>query len=85
MLLTTKEVAAILRICPASVRTLCDEKKLPCIRHRPGGHRKIPSDAVDKYIASLTNSVETFTPVVVQYEDCKTDFREMGRQLRRAK
>ncbi len=46
-LLTTKEAADMLRLCPQSVRTLCDQKRLACIRHSPNGKRLIPRQSVE--------------------------------------
>lgn len=84
-LLTTKEAAEMLRLCPQSVRDLCDQKRLACIRHRPGGHRKIPREAIERYIATLTDSVETYTPAVVEYCAVEDELDARIKRLKRVK
>ncbi len=69
-LLTTIEAAALLRICPSSVRKLCDEKRLKCIRHSPNGKRLILAESVEAYIASLTDDVETYSTRSVGDYNC---------------
>lgn len=85
-LLTTKEAAELLRLCPQSVRNLCERKKLAGIRHSPNGKWLIPRQAVEAYLASLTGeTLETFQPVVVQFDDVDKRMKERSARLRRAK
>lgn len=84
-LLTTREAAAMLRLCPQSVRTLCDERKLVCIRHKARGKRLIPRESVEKYLAGLSDSVETYAPVTVQFDDVEKRLGERIKRLRKAR
>jgi len=55
-LLTTAEVAQLLRICPQSVRDLCNEKKLKFIRHSKRGKRLILSESVEAFRHEISHS-----------------------------
>ena len=84
-LLTTKEAADMLRLCPQSVRTLCDQKRLACIRHSPNGKRLIPRQSVESYLASLSDSVETYAPAIVAFDDVDRRMKERSERLRKVK
>lgn len=81
-LLTTAEVAEKLRICPQSVRDLCNKKKLKCIRHSERGKRLIPQESVEAYLAGLSDSVEAFTPVAVVFDDLDRQMKERTKRIR---
>jgi excisionase family DNA binding protein len=83
--MTTIEAAALLRCCPSSVRKLCDQKRLKCIRHSERGKRLILAESVEAYIASLTDDVETFTPATVAFDDVEKRMKERTQRLRRVK
>jgi hypothetical protein len=84
-LLTTKEVAGMLRLCPQSVRTLCDQKRLACVRHNPNGKRLIFRESVEAYLSMLTDSVESYVPAVVEFDNAEQRLSERIKRLRSGK
>lgn len=57
-MLSISKVSKILGVSPASVRKLCDSGVLPSVRPcGPGGHRRVPREALDRYMIDLSRDM----------------------------